>query len=172
MFHLFNKKETFVVDNNLYAPAKGQLINITDVKDEVFSSKMMGDGFAIHPTSGNITSPVSGKIITIFQTKHAICINMANGLEVLIHLGINTVELHGIPFDICVKEGQNIQGGEKIAMMDLSMIRDSKKDTTVIVVFTNSHLLQHLTIHSYEDTVENGAMIGEVAVEPADSSQQ
>lgn len=162
MFRLFQNKETDVPDNHLYMPVKGKLIELSDVNDQVFSSKMMGDGFAVNPADGNIMSPVSGKIISIFETKHAFGIKMANGLEVLVHLGIDTVELKGAPFEVYVKEGQTIKGGEKLAKMDLNQLESAKKENTVIVVFTNSDCLPRFSIDKQKDDVGRGEIIGEV----------
>lgn len=162
MFHFFQNKKADVPDNHLYAPVTGKLIELTDVNDQVFSSKMMGDGFAVNPADGNIMSPVSGKIISIFETKHAIGIEMANGLEVLVHLGIDTVKLKGAPFEVYVKEGQTIKGGEKLAKMDLNQLESAKVENTVIVVFTNSDHLQWLRIDKQTDNVERSVIIGEV----------
>jgi glucose-specific phosphotransferase system IIA component len=162
MFHFFQNKEAAVPDHHLYMPVTGKLIELSDVNDQVFSSKMMGEGFAVNPADGNIMSPVSGKVISIFETKHAMGIKMANGLDVLVHLGIDTVELKGSPFEVYVKEGQTIKGGEKLAKMDLNQLESAKKENTVIVVFTNSDRLKGLSIDKHTDDVERGEIIGEV----------
>jgi glucose-specific phosphotransferase system IIA component len=162
MFHLFQNKEVAVPVYHLYMPVTGKLIELSDVNDQVFSTKMMGEGFAVTPANGNIVSPVSGKIISIFETKHAMGIKMANGLEVLVHLGIDTVELKGAPFEVYPKEGQTIKGGEKLAKMDLNQLELAKKENTVIVVFTNSDRLKGLSIDKQADDFERGEIIGEV----------
>ncbi|MDD9149949.1 MULTISPECIES: PTS sugar transporter subunit IIA [unclassified Sporolactobacillus] len=161
MFKLFRK--TAVADDQIYAPASGRLIQLAEVNDPVFSSKMMGDGFAIIPADGSIASPVSGRIMTVFETKHAIGIKMENGLEVLVHLGINTVDLKGAPFEVFVKEGQPVKGGDKLAFMDLDQVRAAKKEDTVMIVFTNSEALKELRVDASKGMVENGAVIGKAA---------
>lgn len=129
--------EATTADLDLYAPADGQLIAITDVNDQVFSKKMLGDGFAIQPTNNEIVSPVSGKVTSIFPTKHAIGLLMENGLEVLVHMGLDTVELNGEPFEILVTDGQSVSAGTPLAKMDLDKVIALGKGTDIIVVLTN-----------------------------------
>lgn len=95
MFNFFKKSKS--KGNEVKAPIKGNLIPLSEVSDDVFSQKMLGDGFAVKPTGQEVVAPVSGTITTLFPTKHAIGIKTAEGLEVLIHLGIDTVELKGNP---------------------------------------------------------------------------
>ncbi|MBP1043196.1 PTS system trehalose-specific EIIBC component [Vagococcus sp. BWB3-3] len=124
-------------DLDLYAPADGELIAITEVNDQVFSKKMLGDGFALRPKNNEIVSPVSGKVTSIFPTKHAIGLLMDNGLEVLVHMGLDTVELKGEPFEILVTDGQSVSPGTPLATMDLDQITALGKGTDIIVVLTN-----------------------------------
>lgn len=119
-------------------PAAGVVIPLEDVADSVFASKTMGEGFAVKPSEGSIYAPVSGKVTMLAETKHGIGITTNNGLEVLIHLGIDTVELKGNPFKLFIKEGDEVVSGQKIAFMDIKQVEDSGKDPTVIVVITNS----------------------------------
>lgn len=119
------------------AVAEGQLIPISNVGDGVFSEKMLGDGYAIIPSSSEIFSPVSGKIISVFPTKHAISILTDSGLEILVHMGIDTVALNGAPFDIFVEEGQKVTPQTKMATMDLAELAKTDTSSTIIVVITN-----------------------------------
>ncbi|NLJ18298.1 PTS glucose transporter subunit IIA [Globicatella sulfidifaciens] len=121
----------------IFPVAKGEVLPITEVNDEVFSQKMMGDGYAVNPSTNTVVSPVDGTIQSVFPTKHAIGIKTASGIEVLIHLGIDTVELEGEGFETFVEEGQEVIAGDKIAEMDLASIKKAGKDTTIMVVFTN-----------------------------------
>lgn len=130
--NIFNKKKDSITN-----PVNGEVIPMEKVADEVFSKKLLGDGFAVEPTDGDIYSPVKGKVLSIFPTKHAISIITNNGLEVLVHMGIDTVELEGECFDILVKKDQKITNDTKIAKMDIPYILDKQKSTTVIVAFTN-----------------------------------
>ena len=100
MFNFFKKNKGMEVD----AVVDGDIMPITDVKDDVFSTKMLGDGFAIKPQDNQIYAPVDGTISTLFPTKHAIGIKTNNGLEILIHLGLDTVELKGAPFTVSVNK--------------------------------------------------------------------
>lgn len=130
MFSLFKKKKT----NQLVAPTTGELISIGDVSDEVFSTKVMGDGFAIKPNSDIIVSPTDGEVTNIFPTKHAISITTDSGLEILLHLGIDTVELNGEPFELSVQQGQKISAGDQLLKMDRAAIKKNGKEDTVMLV--------------------------------------
>lgn len=126
----------------LVAPADGELIAIDQVEDDVFSQKMMGEGFAVIPVNGEIVSPLAGKITSVFPTKHAVGIETSDGIEVLIHMGIDTVDLKGGPFNIVVKEGQMVKVGMPIANVDLAGIEKAGKLTTMIVIFTNGDKIE------------------------------
>lgn len=149
LFSKKNKNITFV------SPVKGQLIPLEKVQDAVFSQKMMGDGFAIEPSAESVVSPVDGKISSIFPTKHALMIATDTGLEVMIHLGLDTVELNGEPFEIFVKSGDKIQQGQKLASMDLEQIRAKGKLTTVLVIISNMDQVKSLTDISEQDVDVN-----------------
>ncbi|GAB5055584.1 MULTISPECIES: N-acetylglucosamine-specific PTS transporter subunit IIBC [Pediococcus] len=123
--------------NEFYSVADGTYMNIEDVNDSTFSQKMLGDGFAIEPTSGTITSPVDGTVTTVFPTKHAIGFTTDSGLEILLHMGIDTVELKGKPFDVKVSDGQHINHGDLVTNVDLQAIKDAGKQTPMMVIITN-----------------------------------
>lgn len=123
---------------HLMAPVSGLAMAITDVSDPVFSQKMMGDGFGIEPTDGQIAAPVDGRIMMIADTKHAIGIKADDGAELLIHLGIDTVELKGAPFEIDTAMDARVKAGDVIGSMDLDAIKKVGKKTTVIVAITNT----------------------------------
>lgn len=136
MFNFLKKKH-----QSLYAVATGNLIPIHEVKDPVFSQKMMGEGYAVIPESSDIFSPVEGEVVTIFQTKHAIGLKMPNGLEVLLHMGVDTVALNGEPFEVLVKEGDRVFKDTKLAVVDLDALKQAEKATDMIVVITNMDAL-------------------------------
>ena len=115
----------------------GELMDISQVPDEVFSTRLMGDGFAIKSNDGVICSPVNGTVGVVFPTKHAVIIESENGREVLIHLGIETVKLEGKGFDVFVEVGQKVKAGDKIVKMDLDYIEKNATSTISPVVFTN-----------------------------------
>jgi PTS system glucose-specific IIC component len=121
----------------VYSAADGNVQPITEAPDDVFSQKMMGDGYVITPSSDRIVSPVSGSITSIFPTKHAIGLQTEGGIDVLVHMGIDTVELNGQGFELFMEEGQTLKAGDQLAQMDREAISRAGKDTAVLVVFTN-----------------------------------
>lgn len=124
--------------DKVYSPIEGEIIPISEVNDQVFASKMMGEGFAVLPSNGTIKAPISGVVKMIAPTKHAIGIVTDDGLELLLHLGIDTVELNGEPFSLKIKEGQSLQQGQIIGTIDLDLIEAKGKDATVMVIITDS----------------------------------
>lgn len=124
--------------DKVYSPIEGEIIPISEVNDQVFASKMMGEGFAVLPSNGTIKAPISGVVKMIAPTKHAIGIVTDDGLELLLHLGIDTVELNGEPFSLKIKEGQSLQQGQVIGTIDLDLIEAKGKDATVMVIITDS----------------------------------
>ncbi|MCS6109204.1 PTS beta-glucoside transporter subunit IIABC, partial [Clostridium botulinum] len=132
----------------LVAPVTGNVVSIESVKDEVFSKKMMGDGLGIEPTEGKLVSPIKGKVVLVANTKHAIGFKDDKGVELLVHLGIDTVELKGTPFNLNIKEGDTVEAGQYIGDIDLNQIKTAGKDTTVIVAITNSDaILKNINYH-------------------------
>lgn len=152
------KTETIVegpMTQEVFAVANGRLISITEVSDDVFSEKMMGDGYAILPTTGEVFSPISGTIVNIFPTKHAVGIQTDSGIEVLLHMGINTVDLKGEPFTLYIEEGQRVGRGQLIALVDLESLQTSGKKSDMIVVFTNGDKVKQLAIDTSRDVQAN-----------------
>lgn len=140
MFGFFKKKsEPFQVS----APTQGELINISEVSDKVFASKMMGDGFATKPKIVDglftIVAPVSGEIVSLPASKHAVGIHTDNGIDVLVHIGIDTVSLNGKGFESFVKEGEKVQHGDKLIQVDNNVLAEHKLDNTVMVIFTDGY---------------------------------
>ena len=134
------------VTDEVHSVADGQVINIEDVKDPVFSQKMMGDGFAVEPENGKIVSPVAGKVTSIFPTKHALGLVTDNGLEVLVHIGLDTVSLEGKPFDVKVTEGQTVAAGDLLVEANLDAIREAGRATSTVVVFTNADAIKSVKV--------------------------
>lgn len=145
MFNLFGKKKKSANVVAVYAPADGKVMPITEVKDDVFSTKMLGDGLAVKADNGEIFAPVAGEITTVFPTKHAIGITTEQGWEILIHLGLDTVELKGEPFETLIKVGDKVKAGDPIVKMDLAKIQAAGYDDTVIVVYTNMDLIESVS---------------------------
>ena len=134
------------VTDEVHSVADGEVINIEDVKDPVFSQKMMGDGFAVEPENGHIVSPVAGKVTSVFPTKHALGLVTDNGLEVLVHIGLDTVSLEGKPFEVKVTEGQTVATGDLLVEADLDAIRAAGRETSTIVVFTNADAIKSVKV--------------------------
>lgn len=134
------------VTEEVYSVADGQVVALEQVKDPVFAQKMMGDGFAVEPANGNIVSPVSGTVSSIFPTKHALGIVTEAGLEVLVHIGLDTVSLEGKPFTVHVAEGQKVVAGDLLVTADLDAIRVAGRETSTVVVFTNGDAIKSVKL--------------------------
>ena len=141
-----SNEETEGQVNAISLPLDGEVIELEKVNDPVFSEKTMGDGFAVIPTDGVIKAPFSGKVELVFPTKHAIGLKSTSGVEVLIHIGINTVELNGNYFDLAVKAGDDIQKGQRIGSVDIEGIQSEGYDPTTILVLTNLDDLDEVDI--------------------------
>lgn len=124
----------FKQSNILTAVCKGTVIPLEQVNDSVFSAKLLGEGFAIESPSENIYSPCDGVVEDIFDTKHAITISSKSGEKILIHMGLDTVELKGEPFTIHVTKGQKVTPKTLLATIDLEKLSQAQKDSTIIVV--------------------------------------
>ncbi|MCL7745710.1 glucose PTS transporter subunit IIA [Halalkalibacter alkaliphilus] len=147
-------KKQIKVDK-IVTPVQGNILPLTDVPDEVFSKKMMGDGFAIEPANGTICTPVNGTIINVFPTKHAIGIKSENGLELLVHVGIDTVTLNGKGFETFVQEGQKVKAGQKIVEVDLDYILEHATSIVTPIIFTNLQEEQYVSIAKIGFVEEN-----------------
>lgn len=132
MFFKRKKKEILI-----QSPLEGEILPLERVPDEVFSQKMLGDGFAVDPTNGTVVSPVDGEIVNVFPTKHAIGIKDTNGKELLIHVGLDTVNLQGEGFTSFVTDGQAVKKGQKLLEVDFAGIKDKVPSIITIVVMTN-----------------------------------
>ena len=142
----------------VYSVADGQVVALEQVKDPVFAQKMMGDGFAVEPANGNIVSPVSGTVSSIFPTKHALGIVTEAGLEVLVHIGLDTVSLEGKPFTVHVAEGQKVEAGDLLVTADLDAIRAAGRETSTVVVFTNAEAIKSVKLE------QTGSLAAKTAV--------
>lgn len=149
------------VTQDIVAPTEGKLIPIEQVSDETFAEKMLGDGYAVQPTNGDVRAPLDGTVSTVFPTKHAIGIITDSGLEVLLHMGIDTVQLKGTPFTVLVKEGDVLTAGQKVAEADLDAIKAAGKGTDMIVVFTNGDKVASLKVNP-SGNVKVGEVVGSV----------
>lgn len=117
---------------------EGNLVSLNEVNDEIFATEQMGPGLAIKPTSGEFKSPISGVVTSVFPTKHAIGLRHDNGLELLLHIGLDTVKLDGKGFNILVQEGDRVNVGDKLAHVDIDFIESQGFDTTSVLIFMNN----------------------------------
>ena len=121
----------------IYSPINGRITNIENVNDEMFSMRILGDGVALIPNENEFYSPMDGEVIMIFDTQHAIGIRDDDGTELLIHIGIDTVNLKGVPFDTRVKVGDCIRQGDLLTIIDWDYIRSKGMDVIVPIIVTN-----------------------------------
>ncbi len=141
-------KNIFLKNKNsevIISPVAGNIIPIESVNDEVFSSKMMGDGFAVEPTENEVKVPVSGKIAMLYPSLHAFGIETSNGINILVHIGIDTVSLNGKGFKSMIKENQKVKAGESAIIADFNYIKNQGYGVTVMVIVTDSSSFDTLT---------------------------
>ena len=154
----------------LVAPTAGEAIPLASVPDPVFSTGALGEGFGVRPSSGDVVAPVGGAVTMVAGTGHAVGITTDDGLEVLLHLGVDTVELKGRPFALTAATGQRVRAGESLGTMDLEQIREAGKDTTAIVAVTNS-AAKGVSLELTAGPVEAGEGVASLApAEPAAAS--
>ena len=132
MFGMFKKKQI-----SLVSPMDGDLINLEDIDDAVFSKKLVGEGVAIIPTSSTVIAPINGVVTRIFPTKHAFMISDPNGIEVLVHVGLDTVELNGEGFTCLVKEGDTVNQASPILEVDFKFLESKNKDIATPIIVTS-----------------------------------
>ncbi|GCD84192.1 PTS system glucose-specific EIIA component [Parageobacillus thermoglucosidasius] len=136
MKKLFSKKiETRAVE--IHSPLDGEAIPLEEVPDPVFAQKMMGDGLAIIPKNGKVVSPINGKVVQIFPTKHAVGLVSEEGLEILIHIGLETVELNGEGFEVEVNAGETVKVGDPLINVDLDYLEQKHKEIVTPIIITN-----------------------------------
>jgi len=134
---LFSSKEKKAVNVEIYAPLSGEIVNIEDVPDVVFSEKIVGDGIAIRPTGNKLVAPVDGVVGKIFETNHAFSMESKEGVELFVHFGIDTVELKGEGFTRVAQEGQSVKRGDTIIELDLALLEAKAKSVLTPVVISN-----------------------------------
>ena len=132
--------------NTIYSPLKGEAIELKKVSDPTFAGELLGKGFAINPSEGKLVAPFDGKVASLFPTKHAICLVSNDGIEVLIHIGFNTVELDGKYYKEHVKEGATVSKGQTLVTFDIKGIKNAGYETTTPVVITNSDNYTNISV--------------------------
>ena len=134
---LFGSKENKSVEVEIYAPISGEIVNIEDVPDVVFSEKIVGDGVAVRPIGNKIVAPVDGVIGKIFETNHAFSMESKEGVELFVHFGIGTVELKGEGFTRIAQEGQSVKRGDTVIEFDLALLESKAKSVLTPIVISN-----------------------------------
>lgn len=143
----------------LGAFTEGSIVKLENVQDEVFASKSMGDGVAIVPDKGILYAPVDGKIAAAFKTGHAVGMVTNNGTEILLHIGINTVEMNGKGFKVCVPEGKTVKRGDVLVEFDLEEIKRAGYDTTTLLLITNTDEHEKIEVTSYGHVTQKDNLI-------------
>lgn len=149
MFGIFNK------NFELVAPIDGKVIPLSKVEDRVFAEKMAGDGVAIDSDGDIIKAPASGKLSLVFKTNHAFGILLSNGVELLVHIGLDTVKLQGQGFERLVEEGQDVKAGDSIIKIDREFIKANGYSLVTPVLITNPNILKNIEYRTGSD-VEAG----------------
>ena len=144
--------------STVYAPMTGKVKDLSEVEDEVFSSGMLGNGIAIEPTNGQVNSPVDGIVTTVFPTKHAIGVTSDDGVEILIHIGMDTVELNGEGFESFVKQNERVKKGDLLIRVNLDKIKAAGLSMITPIVVTNSNSYKAISIDA-KNTVDKGQVL-------------
>lgn len=161
---LFGKGKEVNKEIEIYAPLTGEYINIENIPDPVFAQKMMGEGFGINPTEGEVVSPIEGKVDNVFPTKHAIGLKADNGLEILVHIGLDTVQLDGQGFEILVSSGDTVQVGDPLLKFDLEYIRNNAKDVISPIIITNSDQTESIHVNAVKAVIKGETKIVDVTM--------
>ena len=161
LFDIFKKKEKTIV--TIYSPINGKVIELKEVPDEAFAQKMVGDGCAIEPDKGTICSPIEGQLMNIFPTNHAIIFETIDGLEMIVHFGIDTVKLDGKGFQK-LREPGPIKIGDEIVKYDLDDIKDGVPSTRSPIIINNMEKVEKIEVLSLSKIVKIGEPIMKVTL--------
>lgn len=152
---LFGKKEV-IKEEVVVAPLTGTVRQLKEVPDPVFAEKMMGEGIAIEPSDGIVVAPFDGEIVQLFPTKHAIGLKGESGLELLIHVGLETVALKGEGFEAFIEQGDRVKKGDKLIAFDMEIIKEKASSTITPIIMTNGDAIESFTM-----TEETAVVAGE-----------
>ena len=160
-FDIFKKKEKTII--TIYSPINGKVIELKDVPDEAFAQKMVGDGCAIEPDKGIICSPIDGQLMNIFPTNHAIIFETIDGLEMIVHFGIDTVKLDGKGFQK-LREPGPIKVGDEIVKYNLDEIKDNVPSTRSPIIINNMEKVEKIEVLSLGKIIKIGEPIMKVTL--------
>ena len=155
--NLFKRKDY----TEIYSPTDGTILPIEEVPDEVFSQRIVGDGFAIKPKDNKIYSPVSGEVIVLFPTLHGIAIRTESGLEVLIHVGINTMSIGDDIFTSSIEVGDRVEKGDLLVTFKKELLESHSDSLITPVVVTNMDIVEKIVIDDY-GLKSKGKLIGKI----------
>ncbi|ARJ14065.1 PTS glucose transporter subunit IIA [Staphylococcus lugdunensis] len=161
---LFGKGKEVNKNIEIYAPLTGEYVKIEDIPDPVFAQKMMGEGFGINPTEGEVVSPIEGKVDNVFPTKHAIGLKANNGLELLVHIGLDTVQLDGEGFEVLVNSGDTVQVGDPLVKFNLEYISNNAKSVISPVIITNTDQTSAININDVNAIVKGETKVVDVTM--------
>lgn len=161
---LFGKGKEVNKNIEIYAPLTGEYVKIEDIPDPVFAQKMMGEGFGINPTEGEVVSPIEGKVDNVFPTKHAIGLKADNGLELLVHIGLDTVQLDGEGFEVLVNSGDTVQVGDSLVKFNLEYISNNAKSVISPVIITNTDQTSAININDVNAIVKGETKVVDVTM--------
>lgn len=153
---MVKNKENILRKEIIYAPVSGNVKPLESVPDPTFAEKMMGDGLAIEPSDGKVVAPIDGVVVNVFPTKHAVGIESKSGIEVLIHIGLETVALDGKGFEAHVEQGDHVVVGDPLITFDLDFIKENAKSTITPIIMTNGDMLE-----TFEKTNETTVVAGQ-----------
>lgn len=154
------EKVTAIVDRKIiYAPVSGEIIDLKNVADPVFSSEAMGKGLAIIPSKGEIIAPLNGVITALYESKHAYGMVTDSGIELLIHIGIDTISMSGDGFESFVSKGQHVTQGEKLSTFDIEKIKKNDLDPMVMLIVTNTFEYENVSILNHGSINQNQAVL-------------
>lgn len=161
---LFGKEDKVDKSIEVYAPISGEYVKIEDIPDPVFAQIMMGDGFGVNPSEGVVVSPIEGKVDNIFPTKHALGLKADNGLELLIHIGLDTVQLDGEGFNVLVESGDTVKVGDPLVEFDLDYIGNNAKSVISPIIITNTDQADKIDIHPQDQLVKSETKVIDVTM--------
>lgn len=162
---LKNKKnKTQNINFKLVAPISGEVISLSEVPDPVFAQKMVGDGVAINPTGDTIVAPADGELTLVLNTKHAFGMTLENGVELLVHIGIDTVSLNGEGFEKLVEQGTKVKAGTPIIKINQNFIKEKGFSLISPVLITNPEILTSIKTIENVDTIAGETTVLEYTI--------
>lgn len=162
--NLFGKKNDVDKEIEITSPLNGKYVKLEDIPDPVFAEKMMGEGFGVDPTDGEVVAPVAGTVMQVFPTNHAVGIKTNNGLEVLIHIGLETVAMEGKGFEGHVSEGDKVEKGDKLVTFDMDLVKSEANSTISPVIITNSDVLDSFDLKEVTDLDRADTVVASVSI--------